>query len=437
MRSRQHQIVLVLFGLVLVTISYFTERSQSPVLLSQFSALFIGYLWLYRYANEINDADIFKSAVAFRVLLICAIPNLSEDVYRFIWDGHLWLNNIDAYQYLPSIVVEQMPTIVSSTLYNKLNSPNYFTIYPPLNQLLFLGAALFKHTYLSIVFIKLFIVAAEVLSLVGLRKLLLNQVNSTKVFVIYAFNPLVILEMSGNLHFEAFVVCALIWTVVFFKQNKYLKSGLMMGLAIGFKILPIILLASFFRKLKLSQYVLWVSVAIGSAFISFLPLVQTHIFSGIQESAQLYFQSFEFNASLYYFARYIGYQIYGYNIIQTAGPYIALTGIFLIVLYNVFIARNILIWERMLFSWLIYCLFATTIHPWYIIPLLLFGAMSGYGFPILWSFLIFFTYLGYSTTGFTENLWITTFEYILVLAYAVFEISIKYIRNHDETINAS
>lgn len=436
MRKGQ-QIVYALFGLLLISITYFTERSQSALLLLQFSLLFVAYYWLFKKQDTFEEQNLFRLAIVFRLLLLFAIPNLSEDVYRFIWDGQLWIKGIDAYKFLPTTLMSEMPEAVDPKLFEQLNSPNYFTIYPPLNQLIFIGAAYMKSTYFSILFIRVLIIGAEILSLIGLPKLLRGIPKSNALFILYAFNPLVILEMSGNLHFEAFVVCAIIWSVIYFKKNQWIKSGAMMGLAIGFKILPIILLASFFRKLNLKQYVAFIVTAIVIASLTLLPLLETNIFTGIKESAQLYFQSFEFNASIYYVVRFIGFQVYRYNIIQTAGPYIAVVGISCIIVFNLLMSSKVGIWERMLFSWTLYCLFATTIHPWYIIPLVLFGSMSHYKFPILWSFLIGFTYIGYSASCFQEILWITALEYILVISFAVFEIRNKYIIKNDEQINAN
>ncbi|MDX1371854.1 MAG: hypothetical protein R3321_05255, partial [Nitrososphaeraceae archaeon] len=428
--------ILCLFTILYILLSYFTHRSDSIILLCSYSLLFISYVSFIYLADSYKLKQLFFSAFFIRLLILFAIPNLSDDVYRFIWDGRLWLQGVDAYHFVPKYLVDNYPKLIDTELYKQINSPEYFTIYPPLNQLIFLGSAYFDNILYSILFIKLTVLSAEIFGLLGIYKLIKKGYISEKTFILYAFNPLVILELVGNLHFEAFVICFLIWSVYFLNKRDTLRSGAFTGLAIGFKILPVLLLASFFKKFTFSKYLLFISIALITALLSIIPLFNTHIFTGISESAQLYFQNFEFNASIYYLVRAIGYKIYGYNIIETAGPYITLVGILSISIYNIYIDSKVNIWERMLFSWFIYCLFSMTVHPWYIVPMILFGSMSNYKFPVLWSFLIFFTYIGYTDQGFQENLIVTAIEYILVLIFAVFEVYKKHF-NHDKKINAA
>jgi hypothetical protein len=73
-------------------------------------------------------------------------------------------------------------------------------------------------------------------------------------------------------------------------------------------------------------------------------------------------------------------------------------------------------------SLLIYLLFTTTVHPWYLSTLLAVSVLSDYRFAVIWSYLIFLTYGGYTAEGFRENLWIVSVEYVLVLGYFAYEL---------------
>jgi len=426
MAQKRTSALIAIFGLLLVTLTYVTERHQSVLLIGQYTLLFVIYCWLTFSEIRISTRNLLLIAIFLRLLLLFATPNLSEDVFRFIWDGKLWLMGIDAYQFQPSALMA-INANLSDTLFSRLNSPEYYTIYPPINQLIFTIAAMVGPTKVSIIIIRLFVLAAEVLSLVYLRKLLLNNPKVSKQFALYAFNPLIIIELTGNLHFEAFVICFLLMAIYYVRINQTFKAALSMGLSISFKVLPIILLAGFFRKMKIGQYLLFVLMALVVVAISILPLYQTSIFQGGGASAKLYFQTFEFNASLYYLVREIGFGIKGYNIIQTAGPVISMAGFLSIILYNLLVSKKVSIAERAQFSWSIYCIFAITVHPWYILPLVALSTLTRYKYPMLWSFMIFLTYLGYTSAGFQENLWITASEYILVVSFAVCEL-IRYKR---------
>ena len=62
-----------------------------------------------------------------RLMLLFSFPNLSDDIFRFIWDGRMCSLGINPYGYLPSEIVDNHAAL-GAELYSELNSPNYFTI---------------------------------------------------------------------------------------------------------------------------------------------------------------------------------------------------------------------------------------------------------------------------------------------------------------------
>tara|TARA_R110002012_G_scaffold252147_1_gene430635 strand:+ start:471857 stop:473119 length:1263 start_codon:yes stop_codon:yes gene_type:complete len=405
---------------LLISTSYFTFRYENILLIAQYTALFVLYLFLAYQKDRFSLKEIIAFGILFRLLLLLLIPNLSDDVYRFLWDGKLWWEGVDAYAYLPRGIVQD--NILSSELFAQLNSPNYYSIYPPLNQLIFSVAGLFENISMGIIVIRIFIILAEIGTLFLLPKVLRQYGKDSKLLLIYAFNPLVILELSGNLHFEAFVVFFLIWAIFEFEKQNHNKSAVSLGLAISFKLLPLILLAGFFKKLDMKSYLKFIVVAIAIAIMSFLPFLFSDALQGIIKSSSLYFQNFEFNASLYYLIREIGFAVKGYNIIATSGPWMGILSFAAMIIFNLLASPKIKLSERMLWTYIIYFLLATTVHPWYVLPILVLGIISGYRFPILWSFTIFLTYWGYSVSGYEENLGIVAFEYISLLVFIVIEL---------------
>lgn len=418
---------LLLMSALLISISYFTFRFESLLLIGQFVAIFAIYLFLAYRKSDFSLKEIIGFGILLRLLLLLLTPNLSEDVYRFLWDGKLWWEGIDAYAFLPSEIVKE--NILNIDLFAQLNSPNYYSIYPPLNQLIFAVGAIFENTTLGIIAIRVFIILTEVGTLVLLPKILIKYSKDPKSLLYYAFNPLVILELSGNLHFEAFVIFFLVWAIYEFEKRRTNKSAIALGLAVSFKLVPLILLASYFRKLNLKQYIKFILLACLVAAISFLPFLFSDALKGISTSTSLYFKNFEFNASLYYLIREIGFAIKGYNIIATAGPLMGILAFFGMVIFNVLASSKMKLPERMLWTYLIYFLFATTIHPWYVLPILVLGILSEYKFPVLWSFLVFLTYWGYSQSGYQEHLGIVAVEYISLVIFIVFEM-VQKIKNN-------
>ncbi|HET8861453.1 hypothetical protein [Marivirga sp.] len=420
MKTYWKYIAVVIFGTLLISISYFTFRYESTLLIGQFVILFALYLFSADRKNDFTLKEIIAFGIIFRLLLLLLTPNLSEDVYRFLWDGKLWWEGVDAYAYLPSVISKE--NILSPELFAQLNSPHYYSIYPPLNQLIFAIGGIVENTILGILTIRLFIILAEISTLIMLPKVLKQYGKDSKLLILYAFNPLVILELTGNLHFEAFVIFFLVWSIYEFERRNVFKSAMGLGLAISFKLVPLILLASFFKKLDLKQYIKFVLLVCLVTIISFLPFLFSDAIEGILTSTSLYFQNFEFNASLYYLIREVGFAFKGYNIIATAGPLMGILAFFGMVIFSLIASSKMKLPERMLWTYIIYFLLATTVHPWYVLPILVLGILSNYKFPVLWSFTIFFTYWGYSQSGYQEHLGIIAVEYISLITFIVFEL---------------
>ena len=91
--------------------------------------------------EKIFGKYLFGLGLVLRVLLLFTLPVLSDDFYRFIWDGRLLMNGQNPFEHLPADYLNQGLEGIDSNLYNQLNSPDYFTIYPPVNQFVFWVAA--------------------------------------------------------------------------------------------------------------------------------------------------------------------------------------------------------------------------------------------------------------------------------------------------------
>ena len=144
----------------------------------------------------------------------------------------------------------------------------------------------------------------------------------------------------------------------------------------------------------------------------------------------LWFNNFEFNASIYYIAREIGYSITGYNEIKIIGkilPVIAL----LIILYFSFFKKNVTIpklTSSILIAFTCYLFLSTTVHPWYLATLLVLCVFTEYRFPLIWSFVIilsYLSYLGIGTADKSENLWIIGLEYTIVFSAFIWEVVLQ------------
>ncbi len=364
-------------------------------------------------------------AVLLRFILCFSFPNLSDDVYRFIWDGQLIHEQINPYTVLPS----QLPTQTISNqkqLFELLNSPNYYTVYPPLSQLVFYISTFVKgNLFLSALIMKLFLLACEIGSLLSMKKLLEHLNLSKNRIFIYALNPLIIIELIGNLHFEAMSVFFLLLTLLLVNHRSLGKSAMALSLGVSAKLLPLMFTPFIFKYFgKSYKFLIFLSLFL---LLAFSPIWWGFQFLNFGQSLDLYFGKFEFNGSIYYVLRYLGQLLSGYNLIRFIGPAMALflLGIMLKFYLKQKESNLLQLIHLCFFSICAYYFLSTTIHPWYLaIPLAL-SVFTNFRITVVWSGLIFLTYVNYSYEQYNENLWFVALEYLLVWGILFYEWVIK------------
>lgn len=408
----------------LILLSFFIEREQHPPLLAVFSVLFAIYLYQIKHLYDYKTREIFNLALLLRIVVLIGLPTLSDDFYRFIWDGRILSSGNNPFEFLPLEYLKvSSATNLDAKLFYRLNSAEYFTVYPPLAQFIFLTAtSIFPNdVYGSVLVMKLFAFAAEAGLLMVMIRILRRLKLSGRYIAVYALNPLVIIEGVGNLHHEGIMLLFLCLAVYMLMKSQYISSAVLWGLAVATKLLPLLYLPLLFRRLSKRILLKFFGVLVIIVSILFLPLLEGLI-DGMTQSISLYFQKFEFNASIYYIVREIGFFVKGYNIIQTAGPFLGLTVFILVMIYSLTTSKDENIFIAMSWIFVIFLSLSTTVHPWYIISLVAFSVFTGYLFPVVWSLLIFFTYAGYFKSGYNESVAIIIIEYALVYALMIYEI---------------
>ena len=421
-------VFLLLFLLGYIWIGYSTIRTDFGQLIALYtflSGLYI--LALYRKVFNVGFPFILGAAMLLRVSLLFMTPNLTDDYFRYIWDGLLFANGYNPYLTLPSEFIHSSHTVTSITtaLYAGLNSSDYYTVYPPVCEFLFgIGAKLAGSSILgNIMIVRLVVLLAEFGVIVFLHKLTSKLSISPNVVALYAFNPLVIIELTGNLHLEAVMFLFLVLAIYLLVLNKQLYAAVSFGMAVGVKLLPLIFLPLLIKRLGLAKSMIFYTIVGATLVVLFLPFSSVDLIPNFFSSLRLYFQTFEFNASLYYLLRWIGYQFTGYNIIPILGVVLAIATFVTII--AIAIKEKVITWLSLFQSMLMYLtayfLFATTVHPWYITSLVLISIFTGYRYPIVWSVAIILSYAAYRTVPYSENLWLIAFEYIVVLGWMGYE----------------
>jgi len=414
-------------GLLLVGVfglGYEVEQSDFNQIALYFSLAFAGYLALLLMGQRTANWRFgLIVALVLRLLLLGAMPALSDDVYRFVWDGRMLVNGLNPFAAVPTTLLESGEVIpgLTSELFDQLNSPDYYTIYPPFAQATFgLAAYLSFHSLGgSVLVLKLLLLLCEGLGLWAIWRLLRKWNLPEHRLLLYALNPLVIVEVMGNLHYEGAMVAFLLWAVVFLTEKKWGGAVLLWALSITAKLLTLLLLPFLWSRLRKKTALLFYAGVLLLLVLSFAPLAGAVFWHGFGESLQLYFRKFEFNASIYYVIRWLGYQFKGYNVIQSVGPVLGLLAASVIGIGGLLDKKNDWpsLMERSLWAITAYLFLATTVHPWYVILPLALSVFTRYRFPLVWTVLIGLTYINYSYPEYRENLWVVGMEYVIVLAW--------------------
>ncbi|MDW3197584.1 MAG: hypothetical protein R8G66_34780 [Cytophagales bacterium] len=399
-------------------------RYETATLLTIYGVAFFTYVWIVRLTN-ISWKVLFVSGFLIRIALMWSLPNLSDDFYRFIWDGTLLKHGINPFGVLPDEAIKLDVPGIDQAFYTQLNSPNYFTIYPPLNQAIFWLSAQIGgpgNWLLSVNVMRLFLIGSDIGTFFLLKSLLHQHEKSIKNAFWFFLNPLVILEFTGNLHFEGLVIFFLILGVHQYDRSKTLGQGFGFAGAISAKLVPLIFLPAVLMKQWPKKGILVCFLAVFIALITFIPMIGSALVSGMSSSIGLYFQSFEFNASIYFIIREIGFMIVGWNMIQQIGPWLGITT-FILIMTWVFVGSRFKKDLPMILmgSLVIYLLLSTTVHPWYVLPLIPLGILSGFYFPVVWSLMIFLTYIGYATEDFHLPMHWIILEYLTVISVMSWE----------------
>ncbi|MGW9684137.1 glycosyltransferase 87 family protein [Flagellimonas sp. 2504JD1-5] len=428
---------LLVLGSILFYTSYAydLDRTDFPKLLGLFIALFFLHFKLIQF-QKWNFKFLLISGVLFRLVFLWAEPNLSQDFYRFIWDGELIKNGINPYLNVPNELIAQsnLPVANAHQLFNGMGSlsAKHFSNYPPLNQIIFTIATFLGGGSVlgSIIVMRLTIICADIGILYFGRKLLQKLNKSNHMAFWYFLNPLVIIELTGNLHFEGVMLFFFVWSLYLIADKKWLMAAPVYAMSIMVKLVPILFLPLLLKYLGFKKSAFFY-IAMGiCCVILLLPFYSSSFIDNYSETVGLWFSNFEFNAGTYNLVKHIGVNFFDakpWILVKVYGKWMALAVVVITLLVAFFRKNQNLstLITSMLIVLTIYYLLSSTVHPWYVIFLLVLAIFTEYRYAIAWSLLVILSYWAYSNPEYEENLWLLAIEYIVVLAIMIYEILTK------------
>ena len=182
-------------------------------------------------------------AVLLRLTPLFSPPSLSDDAYRYVWDGRVQAAGINPYLHVPA--TPALAHLRDAAIYENVNRRDYApTIYPPAAQLLFLATTRVSE---SITWMKITMVAAEALAVALLITLLRAAGQPPALVLLYAWHPLPVWEFAGNGHVDAAAIACMLAAILARVRDRPGLAGFALGVATLVKLYPLALLPALWR----------------------------------------------------------------------------------------------------------------------------------------------------------------------------------------------
>src|SRR6516162_30498 len=252
--GRTEALRFLLLALLLLAGEAFGLLAQFDRDLNRFiiAALLQGAVWavaavvVARGARRPPFALILATAILLRVGALAAPVYLSDDIYRYIWDGRVQAAGINPYRYIPTDA--DLAPLRDEAVFPNINRNNYApTIYPPVAQMLFFAASRLDETVLAI---KLVLVAIEAIG-IGALFVVLRTVGALREnILLYAWHPLPVWEIAGSGHIDAAVVAFVALALAAAVTGRRAWSGAALAAATLVKFFPAVLVPALWRPAK-------------------------------------------------------------------------------------------------------------------------------------------------------------------------------------------
>jgi alpha-1,6-mannosyltransferase len=246
-------VVLVVAGVTLLVLYRIGLRAEGTKDIIWFLKLAAGQAILYFVASWVilrarPARSLFLIVILFGVLFRLSIlfspPHLSDDIYRYVWDGRVQAARINPYRYIPAD--PSLAQLRDDKIYPKINRRDYaHTIYPPAAQ-----AVYFLTTRISesVTWMKATMLAFEAVAIWALAQLLASFGFSRQRVLIYAWHPLIVWEFAGSGHVDAIAIAFIAVALTARRRNAEVVVGVALACATLVKFFPLALFPALYKR---------------------------------------------------------------------------------------------------------------------------------------------------------------------------------------------
>ena len=323
-----------------------------------------------RFPRRVIVVGLVLTALWHLPFLLIA-PGSDDDIHRYLWDGR-----VQRLGYSPYILVPSDPALnaLHTPETRTLNNPDVPSPYPAGAQLFFRAVTAIHE---SIFVFKVAFVVCDAAIVFVLLHLLRSSREGVHWVLAYAWHPLLATEVAGSGHID--IVGALLLVVSFAALGRRWRTvaALAFGLAVAVKLLPIVLLPLYWKRVRVRDGAL-AAIVFGLLYIPFLQQGQIPI-----GSLGTYVQSFRFNDPVFAALERVA-----------APPLVAGSAVLIGILTAVWLRRRSEAWPSYAFAWPMAAsiLCAPVVYPWYLLWLLPFLRSTSTLPIIIWTVSIIPTY---------------------------------------------
>ena len=160
-------------------------------------------------------------AVTARLALAVHSPTLSDDAYRYVWDGRVQAAGVNPYRYPPESPA--LAGLREEAIYDHVNRKFAPTIYPPAAQGFFRLAYAIHPDSIRWTKVALVLVDAVAICLLGL--LLARFGRPPERALLYAWHPLALVEVGHSGHVDVLAVALLLGSLLLTVRGRPLGAG--------------------------------------------------------------------------------------------------------------------------------------------------------------------------------------------------------------------
>jgi alpha-1,6-mannosyltransferase len=330
--------------------------------------------------REFSATPIFPKRVIVIGLVLAALGYISflltptgpdDDIHRYVWDG-----SVQRLGHNPYIVVPSDPALAGlhTPETRALNNPDVPSPYPAGAQLFFRAITAIHE---SVFALKVAFVVCDLAIILVLLDILHRSGEGAHWVLAYAWNPLLAIEVAGSGHIDIVGVLLLLVSAAALGRRWRAVAAVAFGLAVAVKLLPIVLLPLYWKRVRIRDAAL-AAVVVGLLYIPFLNHGRIPI-----GSLGTYVQSFRFNDPVFATLERVAAP-------QLVAGLAVLAGF----LTAIWMRSKAPAWSADAFAWPMAAslLCAPVVYPWYLLWLLPFVRSASTVPIIVWTVSIIPTY---------------------------------------------